>query len=246
MENWEGLPLSGQRTKRKSKLAQLLAFDEQFLQENNQQGQFFLKGILGVDEVGRGSIIGPVVAAAFAFPHDLIVNTSLYEQLIDLDDSKAPHFTHDKRGALSEHLKSLGYWGIGEASQQEVETLNVAKASLLASYRALQHVIQQFSEESFTNHLVIIDGKLKIPNLSLHQRAYVKADQHSAAVAAASIIAKAYRDTMIIELSQKYPGYGWETNAGYPTPPHKQALATLGATPLHRKTYKAVQEVLDK
>ena len=236
--------MSVPRRKRESKLEALLAFDETFCHETAETQRRDYAGILGVDEVGRGSIIGPVVAAAALFPTDL--SDAQKTALALLDDSKAAHLNHEKRLNLAETLKSCCYWGIGEASKEEVETLNVAQASLLASHRAILHLGKQFPDCELKTYLVVVDGKLKIPGLPLGQRPCVKADSQSAAVAAASVLAKAYRDAMIILLAKDYPGYDWETNAGYPTPAHKRAIDTLGLTPLHRQTYQAVRMVLEQ
>lgn len=228
--------------KRTSKLKQLLAFDSELLKKAEGELERPFLGVIGVDEVGRGSLVGPVVAAALMFP--TLPDKTQANALADLDDSKAAHLNHPKRLALAESLKTFGYWGIGEASQQEIETLNIVQASLLASHRAIAHLASQFPMCSPEQHLLIVDGKMRIPNLPMVQLPTIKADAQSAAVAGASIIAKAYRDSMIMEFARAYPGYHWETNAGYPTPSHQQALHTLGVTPLHRKTYKIVQNAI--
>lgn len=234
--------MSGPRRNRIARLETLLAFDAQLQKGCLKQHGQAATWILGVDEVGRGSLIGPVVAAALVLPGDFCVRGNA--QLADLDDSKAAHFTHAKRVHLAEYLKSACYWGIGEATRQEVETFNVSKASLLASHRAIQHLFAQFPHCLPQETLVVLDGKLTIPGLGLLQQAVVKGDQQSAAVAGASVIAKAHRDNWVIAMAAEYPGYGWEVNAGYPTPAHQKALAALGVTPLHRTTYKAVQQAM--
>lgn len=234
--------MSDLRRKRASKLAQLVAFDGQLLADINVEQTKPIVSILGVDEVGRGSLIGPVVAAALVFPPGW--GHEADDALVDLDDSKASHLTHEKRVRLAKVLKSSAYWGIGEATQYEVETLNVSRASLLAGHRAIMQLATQFPACNLAQHLVVVDGRQTIPGLELTQRAVVKADGRSAAVAGASIIAKAHRDTLVFELAKRYPGYQWESNVGYPTPSHQQAIADLGVTPLHRKTYKVVQAAM--
>jgi ribonuclease HII len=236
--------LSAPRSRRASRLQELLTFDQTLLETARDTHHVPLTGVLGVDEVGRGSLIGPVIAAALVFPARL--EADQIEALATLDDSKAAHFNHAKRIVMAETLKSFCYWGIGEATQHEVETLNVSQASLLASHRAIDALQKQFSQCPLETHLVVIDGRMKIPGLKYLQTAEIKADSRSAAVAGASIIAKAYRDSLVIELAQTYPGYNWETNAGYPTPGHQAALEALGVTPLHRRTYKVVQAALEK
>lgn len=232
--------MSAPRTRRRSRLEALLAFDADLLAAT---GDTVLAGVIGVDEVGRGSLVGPVVAAAVCFHRELTPEEA--ELLSDLDDSKASHLTHRKRVALSESLKSLCAWGIGEASQHEVETLNISRASLLASHRAVLALCGGFSQCALAASLVVLDGRMVIPGFDVRQQAVVKADSKSAAVAGASVIAKAYRDELMIALAQEYPGYDWEANVGYPTPGHQRALAELGVTPLHRRTYKAVREVME-
>jgi ribonuclease HII len=230
-------------TKRSSRLSALLDFDRQRLQEINAQQAISFRGILGVDEVGRGSLIGPVVAGALIFPPDC----SLADPILkDLDDSKAAHLNHPKRLKLADVLRQNCFWGIGEADREEVETLNIAQASLLASSRAIEHLKAQFPECSLETYAVIIDGRFRIPGLALYQFPQVKADALSAVVAGASVLAKAYRDAWVITLAQDYPGYGWESNAGYPTPGHKKALELLGLTPYHRRTYKTVKEAVTR
>lgn len=242
MGNWEDLPLSDRRSKHALRLKTLLAFDRTLLKQAEKQYAQSFFGILGVDEVGRGSLIGPIVAAALVLPSKL--SPGQKKALALLDDSKAPHFTHVRRLALADTLKEIGYWGIGEASLHEVETLNVAQASLLAGHRAIMQLQQQFPKCCLEHYLVVLDGRMTINGLTLCQWAQVKADKQSAAVAGASVIAKAHRDELVICLAQDYPGYQWETNAGYPTPSHQEALRTLGVTPLHRKTYKLVQQAM--
>lgn len=229
--------MSARSNQRQGRLQELLAFDQAMrIHAEGRFGQAFT-GVIGVDEVGRGSLIGPVVACAAMFMRDVHAET----ELMDLDDSKAAHLNHEKRLTLSAILKSHCIWGIGEASRDEVETLNISKASLLAAHRAIMALAHEDSHQP----VILMDGKFTIPGLALPQLAQVKGDSMSAAIAAASVIAKAHRDAMVIALAQDYPGYGWETNMGYPTPAHKTALARLGVTPLHRRTYQAVREVME-
>ncbi len=219
-----------------------MAFDQAILLAHAAKVNCPFHGVIGVDEVGRGSLVGPVMAAAYCFHPEVIVSD--WPLLNILDDSKAAHFTHVKRLALSEVLKQTGYWAIAEATQEEVESLNVVQASLLAAARAVQSLEAMIEASKRPSTLLIMDGNLRIPNLAFEQVAVVKADQQSAAVAAASVLAKAYRDSLMIDFAQHYPGYSWEKNAGYPTPAHKAAIASLGVSPLHRKTYKTVQSFL--
>jgi ribonuclease HII len=226
----------------KSRLNSLLAYDRKLLQQESLRASRTFAGIIGVDEVGRGSLIGPVVAAALVFHEKL--DALSRKQLRELDDSKATHLNHEKRLQLAQAMKQRCYWGIGEADLHEVETLNVVQATFLAALRAVEQLYTQFPECCADDHVLVMDGKLPLPQSRMHQVAVVKADRLSASVAGASVIAKAHRDTYIIDLARNYPQYGWETNIGYNTPGHRRAMQAHGITVFHRKTYKAVQDVM--
>lgn len=221
------------------RLVRLLAYDAEQGQAHNASTPLC---VIGVDEVGRGSLVGPVVAAAYCFMVPPCVET--HPILTSLDDSKAAHLNHRKRVALAQTLYQTGAWGIGEASPEEIASLNIVKASLLAGYRAIEHLLTQFETMQLKTSLVLMDGKQTIPHVRCPQKAVVKGDSHSAAIAAASIIAKAERDTRLIAWSQDYPEYGWDTNAGYPTPQHQQAILDHGISPLHRRNYKQIRDWL--
>lgn len=234
--------MNARLNKRLSRLKKLFAFDQTLLDSFNRTQKVSLKGVVGVDEVGRGSLIGPVVAAAVIF-NDISCK-EFFNELLDLDDSKSSHLNHQKRVYLAAQLKKICKWSIGESSKLEVETLNVYQASLLASYRAINNLKNQFPECRLEEYLIIVDGKSTIPYISSSQTCEVKADSKSASVASASIMAKSYRDELVINLSRAYPGYEWDKNAGYPTPSHKKAIEVLGFTPLHRTTYKIRKTVV--
>ncbi|MEZ4574443.1 MAG: ribonuclease HII [Vampirovibrionales bacterium] len=197
-----------------------------------------LKGVIGVDEVGRGSLVGPVVAAAVCLPHTLCATE--HDWLLAIDDSKASHLNRAKRLRLKDAIQTHGLWGLGQASVEEIAHLNIVNASLLAGHRALAALAQQFDCD-LTHYLTLMDGRHRIPQHNAPQLSQIKGDAHSAAIAAASIVAKAERDAMIDTAALQYPGYGWEQNAGYPTPAHQKAIAQLGVTPMHRHSYKTVQ-----
>lgn len=212
-------------------LDQLLTFDAECQQQ-------FSSLIVGIDEVGRGSAIGPVVAAAVSLPESLTPDQKT--ELAFLNDSKQLATT--VREALSQAIQRHCLVGIGIADKEEVEQLNVHHASLLAAYRAYTSWLQQTNYP----HHILLDGRAVMPNLPrAKQLAVVKGDGKSAAIAAASVIAKQYRDSQIIALAKQYPGYGWETNIGYPTPAHQRAIQQLGLTQHHRKTYKIAQTQLN-
>lgn len=185
------------------------------------------KLVAGVDEVGRGPLAGPVVAAA------VILNSDDFPE--GLNDSKK--LSKTKRMVLSDALFECAEVSIAEASVDEIDELNILHASLLAMERAVAGL------PVAPDH-VLIDGN-KIPkNLAIPATALVKGDARSVSIAAASIAAKIRRDCVMQDLAQHYPGYGWETNAGYPTKHHLNGLQNLGVTPVHRRSFKPVHNIL--
>ena len=186
-----------------------------------------MKIIAGVDEVGRGSLIGPVYAAA------VILNKSINKKL--LRDSKS--LTKDKREELDKYIKENSIWAIGQASTKEIEKINILHASLLAMKRAILKLDKKPS-------LVLIDGN-KLPNIKNYKLEYViKGDQKIPSISAASIIAKVSRDKFIKELSKQFNGYGWDRNSGYGTKEHLKAIKRLGITKYHRKTFSPISDLL--
>ena len=181
------------------------------------------KIIAGVDEVGRGSLIGPVYAAA------VILNKTINKRL--LKDSKS--LTKDKRKKLYKYIKKNSIWAIGQASVKEIEKINILHASLLAMRRAITKLKKKPS-------LVLIDGN-KLPNLKNYKLEYViKGDQKIPSISAASIIAKVSRDKFITKLSKQFNNYGWDTNSGYGTKEHLRAINKFGITKYHRKTFSPI------
>ena len=190
--------------------------------------------IAGLDEAGRGPWCGPVVAACVAWPQ-LHCPTELAEQI---NDSKK--LTAQKRETLFDKIiASTPVWGIGLASAQEIDTINILQASFLAMRRALDEVIKK----GFTPEVVLIDGN-RLPDWEMEKYAIVGGDGKSLSVAAASILAKVTRDRIMAELAQKYPYYGWEKNAGYGTKAHQAGLAKYGITPEHRRSYAPIKKLL--
>ena len=186
-----------------------------------------MKVLAGVDEVGRGSLIGPVYAAA------VILNKSINKKL--LKDSKS--LTKDKRKELDKYIKKNSIWAIGQASTIEIEKINILQASLLAMKRAILKLNKKPS-------LVLIDGN-KLPYLKNYKLEYViKGDQKIPSISAASIIAKVSRDKFIKKLSKQFNGYGWERNSGYGTKEHLKAIKKLGITKYHRKTFLPISDLL--
>ncbi len=182
--------------------------------------------IAGVDEVGRGPLAGPVIAAAVVLCPDRIPE--------GLDDSKK--LSQRKREALFEEIHAVAQVSVGSASVEEIDALNILYASHLAMVRAVDGL-------GAINH-ALIDGNMIPKELTCPATALVKGDGRSVSIAAASIIAKVTRDRIMVDLAQQYPGYGWEKNAGYPTKLHREALETLGVTPHHRRSFKTVHNML--
>lgn len=181
--------------------------------------------VAGVDEVGRGPLAGPVVAAA------VILDPA---QTPDgLDDSKK--IPAKRRTALAAHLWATAEVAIGTASVTEIDTHNILRASHIAMLRALAQL---------TADHALIDGNMIPHACPLPATALVKGDTQSLSIAAASIVAKTWRDALMVDLAQQHPGYGWETNMGYPSSGHKAALIDLGVTPHHRRSFKPVHNIL--
>lgn len=185
--------------------------------------------IAGVDEVGRGPLAGPVTAAAVVLDMACIPD--------GLNDSKK--LTAKRREALAQIVMARCDWAVAHASVAEIDQMNILRASHLAMCRALEGLRQRPC-------LALIDGNMLPLGLQVPGRAVVKGDALSLSIAAASIIAKIARDRIMVDLAQQHPGYGWDVNAGYPTPAHRRALLDLGITPHHRRSFKPVHNILCK
>lgn len=183
--------------------------------------------IAGVDEVGRGPLCGPVVAAAIRLDPARIPD--------GLDDSKK--LGAARREAIFTLLMEIADVAIGEASVEEIDRLNILRASHLAMLRAVARLRE-------TPCHLLIDGNLLPRDLAISAEAIVGGDGRSASIAAASIVAKVWRDRLMVDLAQQHPGYGWERNAGYPTKEHLDALRNLGVTPHHRRSFAPVHNIL--
>ncbi|WP_137702783.1 ribonuclease HII [Marimonas lutisalis] len=186
-----------------------------------------LARVAGVDEVGRGPLAGPVVAAA------VILDPANIPP--GLNDSKK--LTAKRRQALSDELHATAQVSIAEATVEEIDTLNILRASHLAMTRAIAGL------PAPPDHC-LIDGNLIPRDLTLSSEAVIKGDARSLSIAAASIVAKIRRDYVMWDLAQQFPGYGWETNAGYPSKSHRLALQNIGVTPHHRRSFKPVHNIL--
>ncbi|MDA9678442.1 ribonuclease HII [Candidatus Pelagibacter sp.] len=186
-----------------------------------------MKITAGVDEVGRGSLIGPVYAAA------VILNKNI--NLKVLKDSKS--IKKEKRETLSGYIKKNSIWAIAKASKAEIEKINILQASLLAMKRAIKKLKKKPS------HL-LIDGN-KVPEIGNYElKAIIKGDKKIPAISAASIIAKVARDKFIVSLSKKNKGYHWDKNFGYGTKQHLKAIRKLGVSKHHRKTFMPIAKFI--
>lgn len=195
--------------------------------------------IAGVDEVGRGPLAGPVMAAAVLVPEDVRVRRFL---CAEAGDSK--QLSAAKRMALSEFILDKCVVGVGEASVQEIDTVNIRNATFMAMRRALEQVAAK--QEPATPMGVLVDGNALIPGLDgVRQQAIVGGDALELSIACASIVAKVRRDALMTELARAFPHYGWARNAGYGTAEHLKALREFGACVHHRMSFAPVREVCD-
>jgi ribonuclease HII len=186
--------------------------------------------VAGIDEVGRGPLAGPVTAAAVILPREL--DPALAGALAD---SKT--LTRARREWLAPRISAVAIVGIGWATVEEVDSVNILQATFLAMIRALESL-------SVTPDAVLVDGNRLPPRLPCPGRAVVDGDALCLSIAAASIVAKVVRDNEMLRLAAHHPGYGWEQNAGYGTPEHLDALDRLGVTTHHRRSFAPVTQRL--
>ncbi|MBF0098203.1 MAG: ribonuclease HII [Magnetococcales bacterium] len=191
--------------------------------------------VCGVDEVGRGPLAGPVVAAAVLLP--FWQWQTVPTALAGVTDSKQLSAEQRRHFVAVIQLLALKI-GIGTASPAEIDDLNIRRATLLAMERAVAPL------HLSARACVLVDGRDLPPGLPCPAQAIVRGDQTSLSIAAASIIAKEHRDAHMTQLARTYPGYGWEHNSGYPTAAHRQALRTLGVTAQHRRSYSPVRAAM--
>ena len=182
----------------------------------------------GIDEVGRGCLAGPVVSAA------VILKTSINFKL--LKDSKKISF--NKRIEIAKHIKLNSYYSVGIASVDEILKLNILQASLLSMKRAIDKL-------SIKPELVLIDGTFAPKGIKKY-KTIINGDEKVKCISAASIIAKTYRDLLMIKLSEKFKHYAWERNFGYGTKAHMDGLKKFGITSHHRKGFKPIHKMLSK
>lgn len=197
----------------------LFAFDHSFLSQG-------FSSIAGVDEVGRGCLAGPVVAACVCFRDAIIIE--------GIRDSK--ELTSQERERLFEEIGKHAYVGVGIVDVETIDRVNILQATLLAMKRAC--------EELGTHPELILVDALQIPDIKTSQRAIIKGDKKSASIASASIVAKVVRDRIMVEYHEKYPQYGFDRHKGYATKEHIEALKKYGPSPIHRKSFSPVQKLM--
>lgn len=179
------------------------------------------KVLVGIDEVGRGPLAGPVVAAAVVLPYDTI--------LVGLKDSKK--LTEAKREALYDEIKKVALGiGVGIVEAPVIDEINI----LQATFKAMREAV---SNLNMPIEVILVDGDHTIPGIDVTQHAVIGGDDKSASIAAASVIAKVTRDRMMVEYAQTYPDYDWASNKGYGSQRHYDGIRAKGLTPLHRRSF---------
>jgi ribonuclease HII len=201
--------------------------------------------IIGVDEAGRGAWAGPVAAGAACLPSS---NAELSITLAGVRDSK--QMTPRQRARLADVIKSVAVtWGVGSASAEEIGTLNIVRASCLAMVRALENAVANAHHQkpNFVPDFLLIDS-IKCPEIDLLNVPYkglVKGDQLCLSIAAASVLAKTWRDDYMRELDKQHPEYEFALHKGYGTTKHQAALKAFGASPHHRMTFSPLRRLSD-
>ncbi|SFO91921.1 ribonuclease HII [Tranquillimonas alkanivorans] len=183
--------------------------------------------VCGVDEVGRGPLAGPVTAAAVVLDLTCIPD--------GLNDSKA--LKAGDRDRLCAEIRAVAHVSVAHASVEEIDRINILRASHLAMARAVAGLPQAPCH-------ALIDGNMIPDGLDCTAEALVKGDARCLSIAAASIVAKVARDAIMVDLAQQHPGYGWETNMGYGTAAHLAALRDIGVSPHHRRSFKPIHNIL--
>ncbi len=215
-----------------ARLTRLLAFDEALAQTLDPNTV-----LVGCDEVGRGSLIGDVVASAVCWKS--IDSSCVLDErlsLVGINDSKK--LTAKQRHALLPAILDLCHVGIGQATPEEIAEHNIIGASMLAVQRAIDTLFAHLEEEAISRCHYLMDGRDRIPSITSHQQSpIVKGDAQSALIAMASIVAKEHRDEWVRSVAMDFPEYGWASNMGYATLEHRQAIKQRGLTAYHRPSY---------
>ncbi len=189
--------------------------------------------IAGIDEAGRGALAGPVAAGVVILP----ARDGLMAQLRGVRDSK--QMTPEQRAKWADELRLIALaWGVGLASAREIDEFGIVPATRLAAQRALRQITIQ------PQHLLL--DFLQLPEVHLPQTPLVKGDERSLSIAAASILAKTFRDELLCDYNRQYPGYGFAAHKGYGTAAHRLAMQRLGLTPIHRRSFQWKKEEMEE
>lgn len=207
--------------RRKARFAELISYEKELWESG-------LDYIVGIDEVGRGPLAGPVVTAAVILPKDFDV--------IWVDDSKK--LSEKRRIKVAQQIKEQAIaYAVGKVGPQMIDSINIRQATIMAMKGALNLIEENLKRKRDAEvDLVLIDA-MHLDGIKEEQRSIVKGDATSASIAAASILAKVARDDYMIEQAEIYPQYAWEKNKGYGTKEHIEALKTYGPTPIHRSSF---------
>lgn len=203
------------------------------LQEERAYFDQGAKFVVGVDEVGRGPLAGPVLAACLALEKEQLVSQRLLEEV---KDSKK--LSKKKRELLCDLIfDNFAHIGVAICDRETIDKINILEASLLAMKKAIDSL-------QIKANIVLVDGNKRIKNLGIAQKTVIKGDSKVFCIAAASIVAKVARDKMMEEYHDQYPNYGFDKHKGYGTKLHMERLKTYGACPIHRRSFKPVAECI--
>ncbi|MFP4372165.1 MAG: ribonuclease HII [Halanaerobium sp.] len=214
------------------KIAKEEAVKEKWNQMNQLEAELYKEGyqlIVGLDEAGRGPLAGPVVAAA------VVLNPE--QKIYGLDDSKK--LSRQKREKIFSEIKAKAEVGVGRATSSEIDKYNIREATFVAMKRAVKDLLPNLKNNP---DILLVDGNTVIPDLTVEQQSVIDGDAKVNAIAAASIIAKVTRDSIIFDYAEKYPQYNFKANKGYGTAEHIAALEKYGSSPIHRKSFGRVPE----
>lgn len=218
--------VQGRRSKRPRQMA-FAGLDGPVAPTFDFENRCAARPVCGIDEAGRGALAGPVVAAAVILDPERLPK--------GIDDSKK--LTPARREALYEEIVAVAHVGIGEASCDEIDEINILQASFLAMRRAV-------SQLPVVPAHALVDGNMPPPGFHCPVTCIVSGDALSLSIAAASIIAKVHRDRILRDLARSFPAYAWDANAGYGTPQHLRALRLVGPSPFHRKSFAPISDLL--
>lgn len=202
----------------------------EFEKKKRQEGYSY---IIGCDEVGRGALAGPIVAVAALFKIDDLLDSE-ETWLAEVRDSK--RLSENKRVALDEKIRNqVVHFGIGKISNKEIDKLNIHQANLRSIHQSVQEILKKISRNS--KIFLAVDGRFIVPELHIKQEVVINGDDSVFAISSASIIAKVYRDNLMMKLDSKFPKYGFSEHKGYGTAKHIDAIKKYGVTDIHRKSF---------